>query len=52
MGWSYQDAIEYSLPPLNLLTLIFPFFFRSAGRRPVVALADLGGASSTSASCR
>ena len=27
-GWSYQDAIEYSLPPINLLTLIFPFFFR------------------------
>jgi hypothetical protein len=28
-GWSYQDAIEYSLPPINLITLIFPFFFRS-----------------------
>lgn len=28
-GWSYQDAIEYSLPPINLLTLIFPFFFRT-----------------------
>jgi hypothetical protein len=28
-GWSYQDAIEYSLPPINLVTLIFPFFFRS-----------------------
>lgn len=27
-GWSYQDAIEYSLPPINLLTLLFPFFFR------------------------
>ena len=27
-GWSYQDAIEYSLPPVNLLTLLFPFFFR------------------------
>jgi len=27
-GWTYQDAIEYSLPPINLLTLIFPFFFR------------------------
>jgi len=27
-GWSYQDAIEYSLPPINLVTLIFPFFFR------------------------
>jgi hypothetical protein len=27
-GWSYQDAIEYSLPPINLLTLIFPFLFR------------------------
>ncbi|MFN8635723.1 MAG: YfhO family protein [Chloroflexota bacterium] len=27
-GWSYQDAIEYSLPPVNLLTLVFPFFFR------------------------
>src|SRR5215212_8187545 len=30
LGWSYQDAIEYSLPPVNLVTLIFPFFFRSA----------------------
>jgi hypothetical protein len=29
-GWAYKDAIEYSLPPVNLLTLIFPFFFRSA----------------------
>jgi hypothetical protein len=28
-GWSYQDAIEYSMPPVNLVTLIFPFFFRS-----------------------
>jgi hypothetical protein len=28
-GWSYQDAIEYSLPPINLVTLVFPFFFRS-----------------------
>ncbi|MGE3269831.1 MAG: YfhO family protein [Chloroflexota bacterium] len=28
-GWSYTDAIEYSLPPINLLTLVFPFFFRS-----------------------
>ena len=28
-GWSYQDAIEYSLPPINLVTLIFPFFFRA-----------------------
>lgn len=27
-GWSYQDAVEYSLPPTNLLTLVFPFFFR------------------------
>ena len=27
-GWSYQDAIEYSLPPVNLVTLVFPFFFR------------------------
>jgi hypothetical protein len=28
-GWSYRDAVEYSLPPINLLTLVFPFFFRS-----------------------
>jgi len=28
-GWSYQDAIEYSLPPVNFVTLIFPFFFRT-----------------------
>ena len=28
-GWSYRDAVEYSLPPINLLTLMFPFFFRS-----------------------
>ena len=28
-GWAYSDAIEYSLPPINLVTLIFPFFFRS-----------------------
>lgn len=27
-GWSYRDSIEYSLPPINLLTLLFPFFFR------------------------
>ena len=27
-GFSYQDATEYSLPPTNLVTLIFPFFFR------------------------
>ena len=27
-GWSYQDAVEYSLPPVSLITLIFPFFFR------------------------
>ena len=27
-GWTFQDAVEYSLPPINLLTLIFPFFFR------------------------
>ncbi|MFN8522081.1 MAG: hypothetical protein U0821_03150 [Chloroflexota bacterium] len=29
-GWSYRDAIEYSLPPINLITLIFPYFFRTA----------------------
>jgi hypothetical protein len=29
-GWSYADAIEYSLPPINFLTLLFPFFFRAA----------------------
>lgn len=29
-GWSYRDAIEYSLPPVNLVTLLFPFFFRTA----------------------
>ncbi|MCC7369620.1 MAG: YfhO family protein [Chloroflexi bacterium] len=28
-GWTYNDAIEYSLPPVNLITLIFPFFFRT-----------------------
>jgi hypothetical protein len=28
-GWSYQDAIEYSFPPVNLVTLLLPFFFRS-----------------------
>lgn len=27
-GWSYRDAVEYSLPPINLITLVFPFFFR------------------------
>jgi hypothetical protein len=29
-AWSYQDAIQYSFPPVNLVTLIFPYFFRSA----------------------
>ena len=28
-SWTYRDAVEYSFPPLNLLTLLFPFFFRS-----------------------
>lgn len=28
-GWSYQDATEYSLPPINLVTLLLPFFFRT-----------------------
>ncbi|MCC6176864.1 MAG: YfhO family protein [Chloroflexi bacterium] len=28
-GFSYQDAIEYSFPPINLVTLLFPFFFRA-----------------------
>lgn len=27
-GFSYADATEYSLPPTNLVTLVFPFFFR------------------------
>jgi hypothetical protein len=27
-GWSYQAATDYSLPLPNLLTLVFPFFFR------------------------
>ncbi|MDP8923677.1 MAG: YfhO family protein, partial [Chloroflexota bacterium] len=27
-GFSYQDAVEYSLPPTNLVTLLLPFFFR------------------------
>ncbi|MBA2448326.1 MAG: YfhO family protein [Chloroflexi bacterium] len=29
-GWSYLDAVEYSLPPINLVTLVLPFFFRAA----------------------
>ncbi len=29
-AWSYQDAIQYSLPPVNLITLVFPYFFRAA----------------------
>ena len=29
-GWSYQDAVEYSFPPPNFLTLLFPYFFRTA----------------------
>ncbi len=28
-GWSYRDAVEYSFPLINLVTLLFPFFFRS-----------------------
>ncbi|MCC7107203.1 MAG: hypothetical protein IT307_18880, partial [Chloroflexi bacterium] len=27
-GWSYQAATDYSLPVPNLITLVFPFFFR------------------------
>lgn len=27
-GWTYQDATEYSFPPINFLTLVFPYFFR------------------------
>lgn len=27
-NWSYRDASDYSLPLPNLLTLVFPFFFR------------------------
>ena len=27
-SWTYQAATEYSLPLQNLLTLLFPFFFR------------------------
>jgi Bacterial membrane protein YfhO len=27
-SWTYQTATDYSLPLQNLLTLIFPFFFR------------------------
>ena len=29
--WSYQDAIEYSFPPINLITVVFPSFFRAPG---------------------
>ena len=28
-GWSYLDAVEYSLPPINFVTLLLPFFFRA-----------------------
>jgi hypothetical protein len=28
-AWSYRDAIEYSFPPPNFVTLLFPFFFRT-----------------------
>ncbi len=28
-GWSYQNAIEYSFPPPNFITLLFPYFFRT-----------------------
>jgi hypothetical protein len=27
-GWTYRDATDYSLPLPNLITLVFPFFFR------------------------
>lgn len=27
-GWTYEAATDYSLPLSNLLTLVFPFFFR------------------------
>jgi hypothetical protein len=27
-GWSYREATDYSLPLPNLVTLVFPFFFR------------------------
>jgi hypothetical protein len=27
-AWTYRDATDYSLPLPNLITLIFPFFFR------------------------
>ncbi len=30
-GASYEYAVSYSLPPVNLVTLLFPYFFRNVG---------------------
>ena len=30
-GASYEYAVSYSLPPVNLVNLVFPYFFRNVG---------------------